>query len=162
MPSLALWDVDDTAAFCAAIVNRSGLPLSWSDREELQQHLFTICWELSLRYDSGNPRYPPRFSVYATNLLRLRIVDWQRAKFGRSRWTNPNGHAGTVYERPRPEFVSFDDAKARGRLDETLAERNGDSEADRDEALGGLLAERDREAARDYDTLGLEPPRRAP
>jgi hypothetical protein len=101
---LVLWDVDDAARFCSAIVTRSGLALSHHDREDLQQHLFIQIWELSLRYDSGDPKFPPRFSVYATNLLRLRIVDWQRAKLGRSRWTFHD----RVYERERPQLVSLD------------------------------------------------------
>ena len=164
MPPLALWDIDDAARFCSAIVTRSGLALTHHDREDLEQALLVVAWEISGKFEPGRGVC---FSTYAGNTLRLRVIDWQRAKFGRTRWTNPNrlrdGHGlGRVYERPRREFVSFDDAEARGRLDETFAERNRDSEADRLEALGGLFAERDREAARDYDTLGLEPPRRAP
>lgn len=108
MPVLALYDVDDTTAFVAAIVNRSGLALSWSDREDLEQWLVIQAWELSIKYDSGDPQYPPRFSVYATNLLRLRVVDWIRQRNGRTRWTNPNGNIGAVYERKRTELVSLD------------------------------------------------------
>jgi hypothetical protein len=32
VPRLALYDIADTAGFVGAIVNRSGLTLSWSDR----------------------------------------------------------------------------------------------------------------------------------
>ena len=72
---LRLHDVDDAEAFCTAIVTRSGLSLSWSDREDLEQFLVVQMWELSLRYDRGDPQYPPRFAAYATNILRKRVVD---------------------------------------------------------------------------------------
>jgi hypothetical protein len=62
---LSLWDVDDAVAFTAAIANRSGLNLSWSDREDLEQYLLVEIWRLSLRYERGDPQFPPRFSVYA-------------------------------------------------------------------------------------------------
>jgi hypothetical protein len=117
VPSLALWDVDDAVGFVSAIVTRSGLSLSWSDREDLEQFLLVQAWELSLVYDTGDPKYPPRFAVYATNILRKRVVDWQRKRY-RTIWK----FKGRVYERPQPQLVSFDgDDAERDRLEQDLA-----------------------------------------
>jgi DNA-directed RNA polymerase specialized sigma24 family protein len=151
---LQLHDIDDAERFVGTIVSRSGFSLSFHDREDLGEYLLVECWQLSLRYQAGGIS----FSTWAGNTLRRRSVDWLRQQNGRTIWRFGDGR---VHERPRREFVSFDDANARDRLDEALAEGNGDSEADRDEALGGLLDARDREADRDYAILGLEPPRRA-
>jgi hypothetical protein len=152
---LSLWDVDDAVAFTAAIANRSGLNLSWSDREDLEQYLLVEIWRLSLRYERGDPQFPPRFSVYAAPLLALRTVDWIRQRNGRTRWQ----FAGSTYERKRPRRVPFDDS-ARDRLDQAHAESDGDREAGGDLSIAGLDSDGDRRRARDYEILGLEPPRR--
>ncbi len=156
MPRLALYDIADTAGFVGTIVNRSGLALSWSDREDLEQYLLATAWEISLTFEPG--RGSVGFSTYAGNILRRRTHDWVRQKNGRTVWRFGDGR---VYERPRREFVSFDDDAERGRLVDTLAEGNGDRAADRDEGLGRLYATRDRERTRDFYEMGLDPPRRA-
>jgi hypothetical protein len=56
VPRLALWNVDDAQRFVCSIVSRSGLALSWSDREHLEQYLLVECWRLSLRYQPGGPK----------------------------------------------------------------------------------------------------------
>lgn len=151
MLRLALQDVDDAQRFVCAIVTRSGLSLSWSEREDLEQYLLVEAWRLSLRYQPGGIS----FSTFAGNTLKLRIVDWQRDRYGRSRWQFRDGR---VHERERPQLVSLDDE----RFDlEPLAAWSGDPAADRDETLGRLLADRDRKRAQDIATLGLRPGRRA-
>lgn len=154
---LSLHGIDDVEAFAGAIVQRSWLELSHHDREDLHAYLVAECWRLSLRYERGDPQFPPRFSVYATPILRNRVVDWQRKRFGRTRWTFKD----QVIERKLPQLVSLDaDDPERDRLVDRLGAGAGDSAADWDEALGGLVGERDRTRAWDYETLGLCPPRR--
>jgi hypothetical protein len=153
---LTLHDVDDAAAFVAAVINRSGLRLSWADREDLQQYLLGEIWRLSLVYQRGNPRFPPMFSVYATRLLSLRTVDWIRSRNGRTKWK----FADSVYERQRPQLVSLDDS-ARDRLEQSQPEGDGDREAGGDLGIPGLYAGGDRQRTRDFRILGLESDGRA-
>jgi DNA-directed RNA polymerase specialized sigma24 family protein len=156
---LQLHDVDDTQRFVATIVNGSGLELSWSDRQDLEQSLLVVAWEISLSYEPGRIR--KGFSTWAGIILRRRIVDWQRAKLGRTKWQfrNPDGSIRT-YERERPQLVPFDDS-ARDRLEQNQPEGAGDSAAGGDLSLAGLDSEGDRQRARDLELLGLEPPRGA-
>lgn len=101
MPRLALWDVDDAAAFVAAIVTRSGLTLSYHDREDLEQYLLVESWKLSLVYDETLGS----FSNYAFVRLRQRTVDWQRQQNGgRTVWK----FRDRVHIRELPKFVSLD------------------------------------------------------
>jgi len=147
---LQLWDIDDAERFVAAIVSRSGFSLSFHDREDLEQHLLVEAWRLSLVYTAGGIS----FSTFAGNTLRHRVVDWERARHGRTVWK----FRDRVHIRPRPELVPLD--SERDRVEQALAERAGDREADRDADYRRLLAERDRTRTRDLDTLGLEAPRR--
>jgi hypothetical protein len=148
---LSLFDIDDVFAFTAAIVNRNRLRLSYHDQADLEAFLASTCWELSLKYRPGG--IP--FSAFATRTLKLRIVDWQRAKFGRTKW---QWSEGVTYERKRPEFVSLD--VERDRLGESLAAWSGDSAPDWDAAHGGLEGDRDRTRAADLAQLGLYSDRR--
>jgi DNA-directed RNA polymerase specialized sigma24 family protein len=102
VPRLALWNVDDAQRFVCSIVSRSGLALSWSDREDLEQYLLVECWRLSLRYQPGGPK---DFDGWASRILKVRVVDWQRQRNGRTRWAFHD----SVYKRERPQFVSLDD-----------------------------------------------------
>jgi hypothetical protein len=55
---LCLHDIDDTVAFCGAIVGRSGIELSHYEREDLVAHLVGEAWIiLFIRY-----RCPPGLS----------------------------------------------------------------------------------------------------
>jgi DNA-directed RNA polymerase specialized sigma24 family protein len=150
VPALRLHNVDDASAFCCAIVSRSGLNLSFHDREDLEEFLLAECWRLSLRYQPGGPK---DFDGWAARILRVRVVDWQRSRFGRTRYrySNPDWNRDFT----PPSFVSYDG------LDESLATGPGDPADDCDPAFAGLLATEDRQRARDLRTLGLEPPRRA-
>jgi hypothetical protein len=146
-----LHDIDDAERFVGAIVSRSGFSLSFHDREELGEYLLVECWQLSLRYDRGDPQFPPRFSVHATNILRRRLVDWQRAKHGRTIWRFGDGR---VHERQLPSFLPFDG------LDDALGAGEGDPADGGDSDLGRVATTGDRQRARDLWTLGLEAPRR--
>jgi DNA-directed RNA polymerase specialized sigma24 family protein len=150
VPRLALYDIADTAGFVGAIVNRSGLTLSWSDREDLEQYLLATAWEISLTFEPGKGSVG--FSTYAGNILRRRTHDWVRQQNGRTVWK----FKGHTYERPPRKLTSLD-GPDRDTLVKALAEGNGDREADRDEAVGGLFATRNSERARDYNAMGLEP-----
>jgi len=142
--------------------SEAGSSSTWSDREDLLASLVFECWRCADDYDPDRAA----FSTLATYKHRAAVVTWLRTSNercgrtgfvgGRTRWVFGDGR---VHERPQRVLVSFDDADAR--LGETLTEGDGDREADRDSDLGRLYATRDRERARDYDALGLEPPRRA-
>jgi hypothetical protein len=151
---LALHDVDDAERFVGAVVNRSGLELSWADREDLQQFLLTTAWEISLAYEPEGSSVT--FSSFCGTILRRRVVDWQRARHGRTVWKFKD----RIYERPRIELVAFDDS-ARDRLERTQPEGVGDRAIGGDLSDAGLLECGDRQRARDYALLGLEPDGRA-
>ena len=150
---LALHDVDDAEGFCAQLAGRAGLELSFHEREDLLAFLIATCWFLSTKYEPGGMA----FSTYATYTLKLRIVDWQRAKKGRSKWQFKD----STYERPRVQLVSLDALDTDGdQLVDALTTQAGDPSSDCDPAFGGLLADGDRQRARDLDTLGLSATRR--
>jgi DNA-directed RNA polymerase specialized sigma24 family protein len=152
---LSLHDIDDGVAFVAAITNRSGLELSWADREDLQQFLLTTAWEISLTFEPG--RSGVTFSSFAGTILRRRVVDWRRKSAGgRTKWTFKTH----TYERQLPSFVPFDDS-AVDRLERTQPEGGGDREVGSDLGDGGLVVSGDRQRARDFELLGLEPDGRA-
>lgn len=156
---LELRDIRDVEQFAGRIVERSELRLGYHDHEDLLASLIFECWRCADDYDPGR-------AAFSTYKLRAAVVAWLRTSNERCGRTGFVGGRTVwkfkdhVHEKPLREFVSFDDADARGRLDESLAEGNGDRAADRDSDLGRLYAERDSARARDYDALGLEPPRR--
>jgi DNA-directed RNA polymerase specialized sigma24 family protein len=140
---LPLHDVRDAVALCGNVIARSRLTLSPDEHDDLLTYLVETAWKLSLRYEQGRGS-TTTFAGWATTILRMRIVDWQREKYGR-------GY--------RPHFVSLDDPE-HDRVGASLEAGDGDPADSGDPALGGLLADRDRERARDYAELGLAPPRR--
>ena len=154
--ALQLHDVHDAEGFAAAIANRSRLNLSPDDREDLRQFLLISLWELSLRYERGDPRYPSRFGSYASGILQRRVVDWARSKWGRTTWQFKDH----THERKRPELVSLDDGDDHGRLGGLVDAGDGDHALGWDSALGGLLRNADRQEVADTRTLGLRPRRR--
>jgi hypothetical protein len=145
---LRLHDVDDGVRFAGAIANRSRLELSYHDAEDLRQYLVTELWLLSTRYDPAVSSIS--FSTWAGTTLRLRVVDWQRQRFGRTKWS----FAGRTYERPRPNLVPLD-----ARLDDALGAGAGDPADGGDLGLARVLDGGDRQRLRDLETLGLDPPR---
>ncbi len=104
---LALHDVRDVEAFCATIIHRSRLELDEHQHEDLLAYLVETAWQLS----TADPQpWRTSFSGYATPLLRLRIIDWQRKRHGRTRWQ----FAGYTRTRTRPTLVSLDDPQHGG------------------------------------------------
>jgi DNA-directed RNA polymerase specialized sigma24 family protein len=102
MGRLALFDVHDAERFVAAIAAKSNLRLSHHDAEDLRQHLLVECWKLS----TVEPQpWRSSFSGWVTPILRRKVVDWHRQRFGRTRWQFSGGR---VHERQLPQFVSFD------------------------------------------------------
>ncbi len=128
--------------------------LEWHRHDDAIAFLVALCWQLSLQFDSSRGQ---AFSTFAYRILRLRVVDWFRQTDGRTRWQSGEH----VYERERPELVSFERDPGDGGLAATLAARSGDPTADWSPDLAGILEEGNRDRARDFATLGLEPPRRA-
>jgi hypothetical protein len=127
------------------------LKLSLHDGEELHAYLIAECWRLSLRYDGSQGS---RFSVWARQTLSLRLVDWQRARWGRTRWTFSDGH---VHERERPQPISLDaNDPERDRLDAALGRGGVDGDASGFAADMRDLAQRGRRPSGRQEWLGDE------
>src|SRR4051794_31232370 len=105
-----LHDIRDVEAFCERAIQRSGITeFGYLDREDLLAELVCFCWEIESVFDPDRAS----FSTYATHRLRRFIVDWKRSGY-RTRWVFKD----RVYERPKPELVSYeeeltDDAKSK-------------------------------------------------
>jgi DNA-directed RNA polymerase specialized sigma24 family protein len=140
---LRLHYVLDGEAFVGSLVNRSNLKLGFHDREDLCEYLLATLWELSLRFDG---RQGSRFSAWARAILSKRVYDWQRQRYGRTRWV----FASHVYEREHPVVVSLDTG-----LVDALGAGAGDPADSGDLGLSGVLGDGDRQRARDLETLGL-------
>jgi DNA-directed RNA polymerase specialized sigma24 family protein len=146
MEALRLHDVEDGAAFVSSIVQRSGVVLSFHDRQDLEQHLLVFAWTLSEKYDPARGT----FSNYLYRCASLQVLQWQRKRFGRTVWKFKN----KVHVRKLPEFVSYD--AERDSLGEAFRTVGGDPATVRDEAGGGLYEDRDRERVRDIGRLGIQ------
>jgi hypothetical protein len=138
----ALHDVQDTEAFCARIIQRSGVELRYSEHEELLAYLIETAWELSLEYRPGIIR--KGFSTWVGITLSRRITDWQRSG-GRTKWTFHD----RIYERTLPQFVPLDD-----RQDEPDTLSSVDVGRDSESPLEWIVRERDSEGVGRDDTLG--------
>jgi hypothetical protein len=84
---LSLHDIGDVEAYCAAVLDRSlrrqrGF-LKPDDREDALSHLIATAWELSRRWE---PARCPSFADYLSEILPRRLVDWQRRRYGDSRY----------------------------------------------------------------------------
>jgi hypothetical protein len=138
--------VRDAEAFCAGIIHRRGLGLSWNQRESLLAFLVIECWRLTANHEPDRAA----FTSWATPTLQRKIVDWIRSReaelegFGDGRrvWK----FAGYTHVRERPQVISLD---ADGELGESLAARSSDPADDCDPAFGG------RQRTRDLELLGL-------
>jgi hypothetical protein len=156
---LALHDVQDAEALCARVIERSGLSLSYHDAEDLLAYLVATAWALSLVYDRGDPQYPSGFSTYATRTLGLRLIDWQRSRFGRTKWkfsatSSINaGYRGRTIERERPALVSLDDPE-QDRVGSTLVRSSLDGDERGFAAHMRMLAKRGRRPGRRDDYMG--------
>jgi hypothetical protein len=152
-----LHDVGDVERLCTSIVRRSKLRLSRDEEEDLTVYLIETCWELSLRYQPGTGS-TTSFLGWATTNLRLRAIDWRRSRYGRTTWR----FANHTYERPRPLLLSLDELDpGHDRMGQPLGAGPGDPASDSTTAFAGLHPAGDRQRARDLETLGLTPRRRA-
>lgn len=140
----------DAEPFCRWIFRRSRLEFSYHDEEEAISFLIEECWQLSLGYQHGiNAKC---FSNYATGLLKHRLTDWQRKRFGRTKWQ----FADRTYERPRPVHIPLDD-----RPDTTDPSLELDASVYSLADLLGLQRERDRGVSPAVDGMGKAPSREA-
>jgi len=133
-------------------IRTSNLPIVFDEREDLIQELLIVAWRLAGTYEPSRGSFSSLVYIAA----RRRTISFVQKQRGRTKWTYRN----RTYERKLPQIVSFDEE--RDRLDANLTAWSGDCEADWDAIDGGVLAERDRLAARDFEILGIDPDRRAP
>lgn len=142
---LSLHDVADTEGLCVRIVQTSRLPLTFHEKEDLCAHLIGEAWVLSTRYEPG----ARSFSAWATNTLKLRAIDWARARKGRTRWV----FSDHVHERERPDVLSLDERRERG-LDDPVPGGVLDGAGDCDPDLERLLRTRARPPAGYHGRVG--------
>ena len=98
---LSLHDIDDVEAFCIRIARPYFPRIDRQDHEDLLSYLIATCWELSTRYKGDGKR----FSAGAGTILALRIVEWKRERYGRTRYRFKD----RSYDRVPPSFVYVDD-----------------------------------------------------
>ena len=99
---LQLHEVEDVEGVCVSVIRRSGLELSHHDFEDCLTYLIETSWELSLRYEKGD--HPSRFNFYLGRRLRIQLSEWQRRRYGRTKWQ----FADRTYIRPLPSMVSIE------------------------------------------------------
>lgn len=84
--TLELHDIRDVEAFCGramdAELRARGIRLEPADREDLLAYIIGVAWELSVGYRPGRSS---SFSSYAYRILRLRVADYFRERFGATR-----------------------------------------------------------------------------
>ncbi len=101
--SVSLHDIRDVDAWIAATIRKLALPLTDSEREELECEGYAILWQLEAAWDGEGP-----FSAYITRRLRYRLIN---ALHG-MRDIRPRGPDGSRPWLPRPE-VSLEAELAR-------------------------------------------------
>jgi RNA polymerase sigma factor (sigma-70 family) len=96
---LALHDVANVENFARAALEQRlrhfGARLDADKYEDALSELISVAWELSLRYDTS--RSDQSFSTYAGRILRFRVADWFRGRYGDARYG------------PRPPVDSLDE-----------------------------------------------------
>jgi DNA-directed RNA polymerase specialized sigma24 family protein len=133
-----LHDVEDVEALaCKALddtLRKGGAYLRPDQRDDCLAFLLATAWELSERWEPG--RGGVSFATYCYRTLRLRVVDWHRQEYGRTRWKFAHG----THVRDRPDVLSLDaDHPGRDRLDASLSSREGDLADDRSPDLTRML-----------------------
>lgn len=124
---LSLFDVDDVEGLCRKVIDvqlrKTHAHLRPDDLDDAVSFLIGRCYELSLRYDDSRGL---AFSTYSYRILRLRVVDWYRARFSDQRFGGE--------DKRNIDFPVSLDAAADGSADgdplgHTIAGEPGDSEA---------------------------------
>jgi DNA-directed RNA polymerase specialized sigma24 family protein len=140
--TLELWDIRDAEAYCAGLLRNAKLNLTTDDHEDALAYLIETAWELSTK----DPQpWRTSFSGWLTPILRLRIVDWQRQRHGRSTWQFKNH----TYQRARPELVSYE-------AEANVHSRNEGNNTDRyTDRLARAITETHRDPPRDRDASDL-------
>lgn len=77
-----------------------GIRLRPHELEDALSYLVAEAWKMSLTFEPARGN----FTQYANRRLRLRVVDWHRDYYGRTKWA----WADRVYERPKRDTVSLD------------------------------------------------------
>lgn len=133
---LDLGNLIDVEAFCARIVARQlasvGGYLEPADREDAVAYLIGEAWILWSRFDESKGA---TFWTYSSPVLRRRMVDWYRSRFGRSS------------NAPRPRIVSTDELE-QAELERAIRGRAADDPADSYTDLSRMLAGAGRRARR--------------
>ena len=156
---LRLHNVTDVERLCAAVLERQKASIPASEHADVLAYLIACCWELSLRYDPAKDK-KPNFAAYASFVLARRLVDWRRARYGRTRFQYADR---TIEHERRPAALSLDapigddgTADGSGRSDtlgSTLAGESGDFASNWDSPFGGALDHGDQSRDRDYELL---------
>lgn len=136
--AFALADVRDVEALCASVLaghmRRTDAVLDPEDQADALAWLIDECWLLYEReYD---PTRGVPFAAYATGILRLRVVEWYRRRFGR------NGH-----RRPPHGICSLSELEP-DQLEQAVHALAGDRESGGAADLARVLADRSRAALR--------------
>ena len=144
----SLHDIADVEAFTARIIDRRNLELAWHDHEDLHAYLVETCWELS----TTKPRpWRRSFSGWVQPLLILRVVDWRRQRYGRTRQTGSRFDRNPQWNQDRtlPVFVPIDD-----RPNEPIDPVTVDTGAYSDTDARRLLRERCSQNPRSHSGMG--------
>lgn len=146
--TLTLHNVN-TEKLCTRIIKqtRKTAHLNHTEREDLLAYLIIATWKLSQRFD---PSRNDSFENYAAPILKLRIVDWWRTYYHRTRWAF-NDH---THQRDPIHITTLD------RLDDPHTLRTSSHPPDSDPALTRMDTDRARHQTRDIHILDQRVPRR--
>jgi hypothetical protein len=172
----ALHDVEDVERLVRTALDDGlrarGAHLRVHQYDDALAFLLGAAWEISERWEPG--RGGVAFATFLYRTIRLRLVDWWRAEFGRSKWQFSNGahvrERPVIYSIERETGVSGGDPRhntaassdiVTGELARAYAEKSSDPATDRCPDLSRLLTGGSRQLVRDLAELGLETPKRA-
>ena len=129
---LALFDVVDVEGLCRKVIDvqlrKTHAHLRPNDFDDCVAFLIQAAYELSLRYD---PSRDLAFSTYCWRILRLRIVDFYRARFSDRRFGGEDkANVDFALSLDARIFRDDDDDPPASTLGELIAARPDDSSGD--------------------------------